>query len=47
MVLWSCQLFLCFVFFEELPIPSEPSMASKPPKGSPFKDGGVIARVTQ
>ena len=27
---------------KELPIPNEPSMASKPPKGSPFKDGGVI-----
>lgn len=47
MVRRSCQPFLCFCFFEELPIPNEPSMASKPPKGSPFKDGGVIARVTQ
>ena len=28
---------------EELPIPNEPSMASKPPKGSPFNDGGVLA----
>lgn len=25
-----------------LPIPAEPSMASKPPKGSPFKEGGVV-----
>lgn len=27
---------------KELPIPNEPSMASKPPKGSPFNDGGVL-----
>ena len=31
------------IIAEELPIPNEPSLASKPPKGSPFNDGGVLA----